>query len=220
MQIIGLVGLIGSGKDTVAQRLVNNHGYVQFSWASVLKDVTAILFGWDRSMLEGTTAESRADREKIDVWWSEQLGKPWSPRIAMQQVGTEILRNNLHKDIWILAIMKRLQGFDKVVISDTRFLNEISAVRKMNGTVWNIKRGQDPNWFLDLLVWKDDFKNINSNMPNEKEIEHFMTTRYPTIHASEYSWNGSKFDNVIFNNGTLDELNESVDRAVNNLVLN
>ncbi|MCE5294538.1 MAG: hypothetical protein LLF94_08005, partial [Chlamydiales bacterium] len=77
MQIIGLVGLIGSGKDTVARRLVSKHGYAQLSWASVLKDVTAILFGWDRNMLEGATVESRAEREKIDVWWSEQLGKPW-----------------------------------------------------------------------------------------------------------------------------------------------
>jgi hypothetical protein len=140
MQIIGITGLIGAGKDTVARRLVNNHGYYQVSWAAVLKDVTATLFGWDREMIEGATSESRAQREIPDPWWSEKMGKPWSPRIAMQQLGTDILRNKLHKDIWILSSLKRLQQYDKVVISDTRFMNEITAIRNMDGEVWNVTR--------------------------------------------------------------------------------
>ena len=56
--LIGLVGLIGSGKDTVAERLVSHHGFVRDSFAQSLKDATASIFGWDREMLEGNT-ESR-----------------------------------------------------------------------------------------------------------------------------------------------------------------
>ena len=31
--LIGIVGLIGSGKDTVAERLVEKHGYIKDSFA-------------------------------------------------------------------------------------------------------------------------------------------------------------------------------------------
>ena len=51
--LIGICGLIGSGKDTVAERLVNEHGYKRDSFAKSLKDAVASMFNWDRDMLEG-----------------------------------------------------------------------------------------------------------------------------------------------------------------------
>ena len=71
--LIGLVGLIGSGKDTVAERLVSHHGYVRDSFAKSLKDATASIFGWNREMVEGNTKESREWREQPDAFWSEHL---------------------------------------------------------------------------------------------------------------------------------------------------
>ena len=56
--LIGLVGLIGSGKDTVANRLVTNHGFIRDSFAKSLKDAVHNIFGWDRKMLEGDTTVS------------------------------------------------------------------------------------------------------------------------------------------------------------------
>ncbi len=40
--IIGICGLIGSGKDTVAQTLIDNHNFVKTSFADRLKDVIEI----------------------------------------------------------------------------------------------------------------------------------------------------------------------------------
>ena len=56
--IIGITGLIGSGKDTVASCFVNR-GCLQDSFAAPLKDVCASIFGWNRSDLEGDTINSR-----------------------------------------------------------------------------------------------------------------------------------------------------------------
>ena len=53
--LIGLVGLIGSGKDTVAERLVMNHNFRKDSFARSLKDAVSVIFGWDRQLLEGVT---------------------------------------------------------------------------------------------------------------------------------------------------------------------
>ena len=64
--IIGICGLIGSGKGTVADILVEEHKFEKISFADKLKDGVATVFNWDRSMLEGDTKESREWREKVD----------------------------------------------------------------------------------------------------------------------------------------------------------
>ena len=67
--LIGLVGLIGSGKDTVAEQLVKQHNFKRDSFAKSLKDATANIFGWDRALLEGHSKESREWREQPDRFW-------------------------------------------------------------------------------------------------------------------------------------------------------
>jgi hypothetical protein len=92
--LIGLVGLIGSGKDTVAERLVSHHGFRRDSFARSLKDAVSSIFGWDRNLVEGNTKESRAWREQPDAFWSEKFGREVTPRWVLQYFGTEVCRGN------------------------------------------------------------------------------------------------------------------------------
>ena len=48
--IIGLVGLIGSGKGTVANMFVER-GCIEDSFAAPLKDLSASIFGWPRELM-------------------------------------------------------------------------------------------------------------------------------------------------------------------------
>lgn len=136
MKIISISGLIGSGKDTAAKYLCERHGYAKFAFASVLKDIAAALFGWDRALLQGDTEESRQWRDKVDAEWNEMLNVEVevTPRWALQYLGTEVFRNNLDPDIWLFCLKRRLdlaagKGLDKVVITDARFLNEMAFLR-------------------------------------------------------------------------------------------
>lgn len=61
--IVGICGLIGSGKGTVADMLVGEFGFTKISFADSLKDAVAAVFGWPRNLLEGDTDESRSWRE-------------------------------------------------------------------------------------------------------------------------------------------------------------
>ena len=135
--ILGITGLIGSGKDTIADYLIRFHGFKKLSYAEPLKDSVAAVFGWDREMLEGTTATSRKWREEVDEWWAKRLEIPHlTPRWVLQQWGTEVCRKNFHNDIWVAATENNLRKInDNVVITDCRFPNEVDAIRNAGGKV-------------------------------------------------------------------------------------
>ena len=103
--IIGLCGLIGSGKDTAADYLCNFHEFRRDSFASTLKDAVASVFGWDRELLEGRTKQAREWREQIDPWWADRMHMPnLTPRLILQLWGTEVCRRGFHDDIWIASL--------------------------------------------------------------------------------------------------------------------
>jgi hypothetical protein len=189
--IIGLCGLIGSGKDTAADYLCNFHEFRRDSFASTLKDAVASVFGWDRELLEGRTKQAREWREQIDPWWADRMDMPnLTPRLILQLWGTEVCRRGFHDDIWIASLENKLRNAkDNIVISDCRFPNEITSIRRSGGRVIRIARGTDPTWFS--LAKVDPSK---------------MPSVYPDIHASEYSWAQTDFDFIIDNNGSIEDL--------------
>ena len=128
--LIGVVGLIGSGKGTVSDRLMQKHGFRKDSFAKSLKDAVSSMFNWNREMLEGKTDESRAWREKPDAFWSKRFGKDVTPRWVLQYFGTEVMRQGMHDAIWIDSCMARYDG-KPTVIADTRFENEIKTIREI-----------------------------------------------------------------------------------------
>ncbi|SVC21760.1 uncharacterized protein METZ01_LOCUS274614, partial [marine metagenome] len=125
--IIGICGLIGSGKGTVADYLVDNHNFIKLSFADRLKDGVSTLFGWDRALLEGDTDESRKFRETVDEYWSNETGREITPRLVLQLYGTECLRRGFFDGIWVSLVKQQiLENPNKnFVIPDCRFFNEL-----------------------------------------------------------------------------------------------
>ncbi len=194
--IIGVCGFIGSGKDTVADYLVNFHEFRRESFASTLKDAVAAVFGWDRTMLEGRTAEAREWREQVDPWWAERLAMPTlTPRWVLQYWGTEVGRRSFHDDIWIASLENKLRNSkDSIVVSDCRFPNEIDSIKQLGGKIIWVQRGELPSWY-DLALEANKGSNIALN-----------SLKASKIHASEWSWIGHEFDAILDNNGTIEEL--------------
>jgi hypothetical protein len=194
--IIGVVGFIGSGKDTVADYLQNFHEFRRESFASTLKDAVAAVFGWDRVLLEGRTKEAREWREEVDTWWAERLNMPTlTPRWVLQYWGTEVCRRGFHDDIWIASLENKIRNSkDNVVISDCRFPNEIEAIKRAGGKIVWVQRGSLPKWYE--IAW---LANRGSN-PALNEMKKLG------VHASEWAWIGTDFDKIIDNNDTIDAL--------------
>jgi hypothetical protein len=209
--IVGLLGFINSGKGTVASHLVNNNNFRQDSFATSLKDACAVMFDWPRHLLEGDTKESREWREIVDPWWSEQLGIPnFSPRLALQVIGTDALRNNFHEDIWFLTLQNRIRKNPNqhVVISDVRFPNEIKFIQEQGGVLVKINRGPAPVWYETAIL-----ANRGNSLAKEA-----MTKTYSSAHFSEWAWVGSKVDFELNNDGTLEFLEAQVGEVLTRIL--
>lgn len=209
--IVGLLGYIGSGKGTVASLLVNNYNFRQDSFASSLKDACSTIFDWPRNLLEGDTSESREWREIVDPWWSEKLGiSNFSPRLALQLIGTNVLRDNFNQDIWFLTLENRIRKNpdQNVVISDVRFPNEIEFIRKQGGILIKINRGPEPVWYETALL-------ANKGNSIAKDA---MTKTYSDAHYSEWAWIGSKIDYEVDNNSTIENLNVRINNILSHIL--
>jgi len=208
--IIGVCGFIGSGKDTIADYLVNFHGYRRESFANSLKDAVSMVFGWDRTMLEGRTKQAREWRERVDPWWAERLDMPnLTPRWILQYWGTEVCRKGFHDDIWIASLEhKLLNSRDNIVISDCRFPNEIKSIKQAGGMVIRVIRGEEPEWY-NAAVSVNRGPDGNTNWAISKDKLEKLK-----IHASETAWVGTKFDHVLTNDDSIDDLYAKVQAII------
>jgi len=211
MNTIGLLGNIGSGKNTVAQYLATK-GCIPTSFAGPLKDLCANVFGWDRDLLEGETDESRQFRETVDMFWSKKLSiSNFTPRLALQLIGTDVMRNHFNKNIWISSLEYRVKKLhhqnECVVISDCRFQNEVKIIQAMNGTIILVEREEKPEWYEIAL---------KANQ-GDAVARHIMNRDFKQIHASEWDWIGCHIDFTVKNNSTKEELFEQIDQILEKL---
>ena len=211
-QIIGICGFIGSGKDTMADILIAEHGFHRESYAGKLKDAIADIFGWDRELLEGKNKEGREWRERVDTWWSQRLDMPnLTPRWVLQQWGTEVCRQAFHDDIWIASLENKIRNSTSdIVISDCRFPNEIASIRRSGGKIIWVTRGKLPEWYECALHQNENEEDLWILEDHGQTMEQL----FPNVHVSEWAWIGQKFDLVVENNGTLQDLRDTIKSRV------
>jgi hypothetical protein len=156
--LVALTGLSGSGKDTVADVLVDHHGFAKLAFADALRTEVATAFNIDPAYLVQretkehplTTLALRRcmDSEFVRVMVNHlsmgELDAPRSPRQILQWWGTEYRRAQ-DPDYWVnkahraMAILVEC-GRDRFVISDCRFENEAALVRRLDGSIWQVVR--------------------------------------------------------------------------------
>ena len=200
--LIGVVGFIGSGKGTVGD-ILSDYGFIGDSFARPLKDAVSIMFGWPRELLEGDTELSRRWREEPDAFWSESFERSFSPRDALQLMGTEAGRQVFHQDLWVISLLNRARGKD-VVITDVRFQNEIKYIQENGGIVIRVRRGNDPVWYEEMSL-------LNTESSRLEYMSKF------NIHRSEWDWVGCDFDYSIDNDGNISDLRKKIENVLQQL---
>jgi predicted kinase len=144
MRVVGLCGLIGVGKTTVAKHLCDDHGYTRVRFAGPLKEMGRVLLS--ERQIDGDLKETPSD----------MLGGK-TPRQFMQFLGTEFGREMIDADLWVNAWRARAMQHELVVADDVRFPNEAEVIDSLDGILINIERpgilrqehaseGQDLDW--------------------------------------------------------------------------
>ena len=199
--IIGICGLIGSGKGTVGDILVEQ-GFTKVSFADKLKDGVATIFGWNRAMLEGDTDESRNWREQPDDFWTQETGRNITPRIVLQEFGTECMRDGFDDSIWVSLLKKQmLDNPGDYVVPDVRFRNEQDMIRELGGEIWRVQRGDVPEWYGCAMLDNTTGRNLMESYD---------------VHVSEYKWidMNNKFNSTIYNNNTIENLTQDTTKLL------
>jgi len=193
--IIGINGYSGSGKDLTGQIIQKltakeNYGYLENTWeikkwAGKLKTIASILTGipvdkfedekfkktklprcWDieDSYGVGATYGNDFDHDDIDIPYERRM----SVREFLQRLGTEAMRETLHEDTWVNALMADYNKKCNWVITDTRFHNEAYAIKKKGGIIIRIDRPgvrptNDHVSETSLDNWNFDYKILNAS---------------------------------------------------------
>lgn len=142
MPLIGINGLKSSGKDTVAERLIEKYNYKYISFAAKLKESAASLWGFDPIKWE----EWKNDSEVVISIFSLSSADPHesvTAREFLQRYGTESHRDIFGQGFWVEHALRGINpSLEKYVIPDTRFENEIDAIHNLGGIVVRIVRDE------------------------------------------------------------------------------
>ena len=141
MQIIGLTGKKGSGKDTFASFLLRKSdcGTI-IGFADPLKEGLAVILDESTSNFE-----DRILKEQAPEGFPEECTR----RLMMQTLGVEWGRNTVCKDFWELLLKRQLEKYRKldlnlVIIKDVRFDSEADFIRELGGIVFHVHRLNNP----------------------------------------------------------------------------
>lgn len=165
--IIALSGYARSGKDEVAKFICELDPTFQIrKFSGKLKEMASMLTSIPVSMFEDQRFKmAPLGRE----WWStnEEGTVPMTVRDLLQRLGTDAIRDGLHPNAWVNALMSEYR-WQNWVITDCRFPNEAQAVKDNGGVVVRIDRpgvgpinGHPSETALD--DWDFDYKIMNGS---------------------------------------------------------
>ena len=137
-KIIGLTGLAGTGKDTVARILEEDFDAESIAFADPIRSMIGALLNES-----GYSTEWMYERDKKEA---PIPGLGTSYRHLAQTLGTEWGRS-IATDFWLRIAKARADalkanGARLLVISDVRFPNEAAWIKEQGGEVWCIARAQ------------------------------------------------------------------------------
>ena len=205
-------------------------------FADKLKDIVCLLLNSTRGQLEDREFKEQELGEEWDriissngkVYLPDEYPdleySKLTPRLLLQLLGTECGREIIHPNIWVNALMsdykeynyaesisgtsevKKLYKYPNWIITDTRFPNELEAVKKRGGITIRVNRNKKPIRCNNCMntYEEDDLINIGEDyVPScpKCNTDNYLMEDYIDIeHESETALDNAEFDYEIDNN--------------------
>lgn len=139
MKLIGVAGFARSGKDTIADYLVREHGYTRLAFADDMRDM---LYAINPIVTYNDIDGFLRVKDFVDAngWDLAKVEYP-EIRALLQRLGTDAGRKVLGDTIWTDALLAKARAIGgNIVIADVRFEDECEAVRVNGGKVIRVSR--------------------------------------------------------------------------------
>lgn len=226
--IIGLSGHIKSGKSTAAQLIQSetNNKFVEKYFAYKLKFIASYLTGDPIQLFE--TQEGKEGF--LDDWGMTR-------REILQKLGTESLRENFDKNVWIKGVFADYKplpvyadlsddfytGKDEYpnwIISDVRFPNEADAIKQKGGLLLRVNRPVDLIYPSEWNQYATENKDNDQSEKGFKEWLSYGDSKQFDLfkkltHPSETGLDDYEdFDFIVNNNDTLESFQTQIKQII------
>lgn len=163
--VIGIGGLLRSGKDTVADYLVKEHDFVKLGMSDALADALYVL---------NPVIWYRSDAVHYQ-WIVNKLGYVVAKTVPevrrlLQVLGTEVGRNMISPTVWVDITQARINALTaagkRVVITGIRYQNELDMIHALSGVAWWVDRPEvntGSTHSSETSVTGDDFDAVIEN---------------------------------------------------------
>lgn len=208
---------------------IDEYPFKTVRFADKLKDCACLILGCTREQIENREFK---EKELGEEWWKYELS--WhehtkvdcvyntyeeaceelrnfggssfdekeaittiklTPRLLLQLLGTECGRQIIHPNIWVNATMADYNPDKKWIIPDVRFKNEADSIKEKSGLLIRINRP---------CTTCKQYNNVFCSNP------YHVSNHQSEIDLDNYG----KFDYIIDNNGTIEDLLEKVEEIL------
>lgn len=172
MKIVGIVGKMSSGKNTVANVFEQQCRFLTFSTADPLKQLLQTLFDIPSEVLWGPSELRRGEIRQMLQELGTDFARKYRPDVWVTKLSNRIYSWHLQKtDLLHMYTDGECAAAHGIVVPDIRFHNEANLILTLGGTLLKVVR-------TNVLI-QDTSDNLNHI--SEKELDDIPDTKFKYI---------------------------------------
>ena len=225
--IIGISGKMGSGKDTLADMILElDRDFEKKAFAFKLKQIASILTG----IPIRDFSDQEFKKTNMPTEWWDAIDDPISVREFLQYLGTDAVREGIHEQAWVNALFADymvvwndpdpIPGNDYRVTFQKKLSEELSLIHYGGGSeaeVFNTELVQ-PKWIITDMRFPNEAEAVRKRGGFLVRINKDIEGRINSDHDSETALDDYPYwDLVIENNGSLGDLHKQAQDIINRM---